>query len=1588
MENIDNACEKNMRPGVDGKKLTCFVIGEGTLTLQCAELLLRSGYTILGMLSVSAPLVEWATEHAIPVVDPESAYMERLGAQPFDYLFSIVNLRILPAEVIALPRRAAINFHDGLLPHYAGLHVTTWSLINRERRHGVTWHYMLAGLDEEDVVKQHSFAVAENETVASLNTRCFEAGIASFKELIDDLSSGALIRTTQDLSMRKYFSRFERPSATCVLDWRADAEELDALVRALDFGHYANPLGLPKILIGEDAYVVRSLHVLTTRSTTAPGVLKSSEPERLVIATGSLDVAITELAAANGHPVNLAEVIETHNLVGGKQLPILDDRQRGRLTEIYRDYCRHERSWTQRLAIEDRLRLPYVRPARDFGAVRSIEPVEWPARQILSHFSAEWDPGMTFAEGLVALFVVYISRLASQSVCTVGYSNSTLSTRVEGFESVFEKWIPFQARLDESQPVHELMALLVLEQRELEAKGSYARDLYIRYPELRQLGVSGEAPLYDVCVERAQTIGLDAPSSGAALTLVVLEDGSACQWWFDTERLEHATVQRMQEQFAHCASQISRCRDIALRDLTLLTDSDYEEVIHGWNKTAYLVPEDQCIHQVIERQVEQTPLASALVSRSVSITYAELNARANRLARFLQRVNVGPGTCVGICTDRSIDMVVSVLAVLKAGGFYVPLDPEFPTARLGFMAEDSACSVLLTQLQWLDKFPASSARVICIDAERETISKESPENLLGISAPSDLCYVIYTSGSTGKPKGVMVEHRNVINFFSGMDARIPHDPPGVWLAVTSLSFDISVLELFWTLARGFEVVLYDAAEERRGSTGAAGRRFDTTPIDFSLFFFASDDGVASSGKYRLLLEATRYGDVNGFSAVWTPERHFHAFGGLYPNAAVAGAALASITSHIGIRAGSCVSPLHHPIRIAEEWAVVDNLSDGRVGISFAAGWQPDDFVLRPENFPDRKTIMFDQIEHVRALWRGESLSLENGNGKMTDIRTFPRPVQEHLPVWITAAGNPETFRMAGERGFNVLTHLLGQSMEELAENISIYRSAWADNDHAGHGTVSLMLHTFVGDNDESVRELTREPMKQYLRSSIDLIKSAVWSFPIFRQKTTDEKGQFSVRNLSEDDLEAVLDFSFERYFESNGLFGSAETCLDTVDQLKGIGVNDIACLLDYGVDPDIILEQLAALNAVRLRANTPMTGTRESITALIEDRQVTHLQCTPSMARMLVADPETRRALRTLHKMMVGGEALSVALANELDEILPGRVTNMYGPTETTIWSSTWSVAHHSDDVFIGRPIANTQFYVLDAKQQPVPVGVAGELYIGGAGVVRGYLHQEELTATRFLSNPFVAQPGARMYRTGDLVRFRDDGALEFLGRIDQQVKIRGYRIELGEIELSLESCVGVREASVLVREDEPGDQCIVAYVIPDAGMSLDSNKLRRQLAESLPGYMIPMHFLVMETFPLTPNKKVDRKALPAPDKRNRVGTATSGLPGNDMEAIVATTWKAVLKLERVGVDDNFFDLGGHSLLAIQVHHQLLSMEIKSLAITDLFRFPTIRSLAAYLNESDTVNERVVKSVPRAEARKNAMHRRHGGRGGHTGKPL
>ncbi|BAY66482.1 amino acid adenylation domain-containing protein [Calothrix brevissima NIES-22] len=652
---------------------------------------------------------------------------------------------------------------------------------------------------------------------------------------------------------------------------------------------------------------------------------------------------------------------------------------------------------------------------------------------------------------------------------------------------------------------------------------------------------------------------------------------------YDTNRFDAGTITRMLGHLQTLLENIAKNQQQQLWQLPLLTSSEQQQLLFEWNDTQKDYPQDRCIHELFELQVELTPNAVAVVFETQQLTYRELNTQVNQLAHYLQSLGVKPDMLVGICVQRSLEMVVGILAILKAGGAYVPLDPNYPPERLGYMLSDSQVTVLLTQQQLIEKLPEHQAHLVCLDSDWRLITQSSDSNLVNSTTSKNLAYVIYTSGSTGQPKGVMVNHENLVNaYFAWEDAYQLRNLCNSHLQMASFSFDV-----------------------------------------FS-------------------------GDV-----------------------------------------------------------VRSLISGGKLVIC------PRELLLEPEQlYRLIQTQSINCAEFVPAVFRN-----------------------------------------------------LVQYLETTKQNLSFMK--------------------------------------------LLILGSDSWYIQEYQQ--------------------------FQRF---------------------------------------------------------------------------------------------------------LGDET---------------RLINSYGVTEATIDSSyfeTASVNLWSEGLVpIGRPFANTQFYILDQHLQPVPIGVSGELYIGGASICRGYLHRPELTQEKFIPNPFTQEEGARLYKTGDLARYLPDGNIEYLERSDRQVKIRGFRIELGEIEAILSQHPQVQTSVVIVREDTPGDKRLVAYLVPYPEQKPTITQMRNFLKESLPEYMIPSAFVFLDILPLTPNGKVDRRVLPAPDINSLVVNSNFVPPLDLVEQQLAEIWSEILNIYPLGIRDDFFDLGGHSLLAVQLMAKIEQQFGKVLPLATLFQNSTIEHLASLLRQ-------------------------------------
>ena len=593
---------------VDKKLFSCVVVGEGSLPLQCAEIVLSHGHTVCGIVSPDARLARWAAEHGIPHAAVPGDLGALVSESPFDYLFSIANYQVLPGEILAAPHRWAINYHDAPLPRYAGSYATSWALMAREQAHAVTWHLMTGQVDAGAILIQQPIEIAADETALTVNAKCYDAALRSFAALVADLAAGRAHPQPQDLDRRTFFPRYKRPPAGCALSWDHGADTLTALVRALQFGPYPNPLGLPKLALGGTFVALTALDQLGARSGLPPGTIVSIDEAVLVVATSTEDVALRGLLTIDGRPLTALELAARFGLHAGERLPELDTATAARLTDLYSQLCRHEPFWVEQLAHLQPVGLPYaVRPAATSAQHASYE-LTLPADVAI------------FVNGradlLLAAFVVYLARLSGRDSFDLGFGDGTLQREVGDLAGFFATTVPLRVALDMRWSFARAAQALV-EQLTLIRRGrSYARDIVVRYPALRDLPELHDARPWPVVVELPSFPAAqesEPGDQGRELTLQIAHDGARCRWIYDTSALPSEQVEQIAEQFLILLRGIIARPSQPIAELPLLPETERQQLLVGWNSTASDFPQDRCIHELVAAQAARTPDAIAVV---------------------------------------------------------------------------------------------------------------------------------------------------------------------------------------------------------------------------------------------------------------------------------------------------------------------------------------------------------------------------------------------------------------------------------------------------------------------------------------------------------------------------------------------------------------------------------------------------------------------------------------------------------------------------------------------------------------------------------------------------------------------------------------------------------------------------------------------------------------------------------------------------------------------------------------------------------------------------------------------------------------
>jgi len=550
----------------------------------------------------------------------------------------------------------------------------------------------------------------------------------------------------------------------------------------------------------------------------------------------------------------------------------------------------------------------------------------------------------------------------------------------------------------------------------------------------------------------------------------------------------------------------------------------------------------------------------------------ELTEKVNRFKGYFEKHSIDRTTETFVCVSDHLTLIPLIFALDKQGLNFWIIKPAACASDLQNLVSAGTSFCVITDSKSCENF--SGGGVIWID-EMLVDQNYSAEDDLA-STPIQWKY-FDPNGCDQKP--LLITAESIAHYYQQLDNTVGH--PRRLLLSTCVAFEQLIIEALWACARGISCIIADLEDQETVNKHMFSPK--KLQMDFSLFYFGSYAGREQDGMYDLLFSTAKFADDHDFSAVWTPERHFNKFGGLYPNPSVISAALAVQTKTLQIRSGSLVSPLHHTLRIAEDWSVVDNISNGRVAISFASGWQCDDFVFFPENYKDRHELMLQQIQTVRQLWQGQKAHYKNGLDHEVAVEIYPKPVQKELPVWVTVSGKIETFIDAGKIGANILTHLLWQNTDELIEKIVAYRNSLKESGFdPRYKIVSVMAHTFLGEDTEVVRAQVSESLKKYILSSTQLIQSMAVSVAGNPEaKATGGRYGNVITEIPAELLEELTEIAFNRFFEQAGLLGSVDKAAKLVQKLKSYDVDEIACLIDFGLDKEKIEASLQHLNELR-----------------------------------------------------------------------------------------------------------------------------------------------------------------------------------------------------------------------------------------------------------------------------------------------------------------------------------------------------------------------------------------------------------------------
>lgn len=782
-------------------KFNCCLIGKDNLLIQCAEILLNRGHSIQAIFSETVQVQHWAKKNDIPCI----ALTSNLKIKNCDYLFSIVNDHILHDEILNQGQKLTINYHDSFLPFYAGVHATSWAILNSEDHHGVSWHIVDKGIDTGAILKQNKISISDGDTTFSLNLKCYEEAILSFCELIEELEINSYVPIPQENKLRTYYGLHKKPPANGVIDWNTPATKIDACIRGLNFGRYENKLSLPKILINGQIFIINQLKLLSTKSQDTPGTIQKITETGIEVSTATTTVSIESLKMIDGKECNLVSWCTSNKIKSGDVFPSLNKENSLFIENKSASISKHESFWVKQWLIKQPTSIGLLTNAdpiysnniyikMDYFYIDKVSLDQ--LKELINKPTRPYAP-------LLSLWLIYLYRINDYELTCIAFDNYKTPTE---FSSIFSNTVPLLLKIEENMTFIECLELLEDKILEIEKNETYLTDIQLRYPKIQS---SPNSLIAVIITNNFESI---VEYTHIPFILVISEDGMRAQFFLKESLVSAHLVNYIKNIKSHLLALMSGIIEGSktVKNLPIVLEEEYKKITTLWNQTATPYPKNKTVHQLFIEQVEKTPKNIAVIFQEKKTSYEELNYQSNQLAHYLIDNGVKANSSIGIFFERGLDTIISMLAIAKVGAAYVPIDINYPDIRIQYIIKDSGVVVLLSISKYAARLHNNNfylKNIIFLDDDHQDISLRPCTNPCISATSNNRIYIMYTSGSTGEPKGVEISHKNVVRLVKNTNYLEIDETDRVAHTANS-SFDAATFEIWMPLLNGALLVIF------------------------------------------------------------------------------------------------------------------------------------------------------------------------------------------------------------------------------------------------------------------------------------------------------------------------------------------------------------------------------------------------------------------------------------------------------------------------------------------------------------------------------------------------------------------------------------------------------------------------------------------------------------------------------------------------------------------------------------------------------------------------------------------------------------